>query len=188
MPKWKLVFPATMAALTLFLANPQAGWAQQELVIQFRSTEDPDLEPDLSVCADAPFGVNLVTAAALLAPQVRGKDGSVVNLGEQTRGSGTACFGIPIDVILDGFPPWSQSQLYTELSIGGITVRADGVCTGTSNDVPTPGLVLAGCALTVTEAPEGFVGGSMGSNSVFNPFGVPGFFTGSFWTLRLFEE
>jgi hypothetical protein len=191
MSKWKLVLPAALAVVLFLAPSAQAGPNQSgspERVIQFRSAEAEDLAPDPLVCADAPFPVNLATAAALFVPQVRGTDGQVVNLGGEERGTGTACFGIPVDVILGGFPAWSQVELYAEIAIGDVVVRADGVCTVSSNDIPTAGLVLAGCGLDVVEAPRGFLGGNLASNSLFNPFQVPGFFTGSFWTLRLFEE
>jgi hypothetical protein len=38
------------------------------------------------------------------------------------------------------------------------------------------------------EVPPGFVGGVATSNSVFNPFRLPGFGTGSLWTVRLYTD
>lgn len=78
--------------------------------------------------------------------------------------------------------------MYVEFTVGDLTVTGNGVCTVTSNDVPQVGLILVGCALTVVDAPEGIAGGSLTSNSVFNPFGLPGFGTGSFWTVRLYSN
>jgi hypothetical protein len=55
-----------------------------------------------------------------------------------------------------------------------------------SNAVPRPGIVLAGCALKLTGFPAAYAGGLATSTSVFNPTGLPGFNTGSLWTLRAF--
>ena len=60
-------------------------------------------------------------------------------------------------------------------------------CVCVSNQVPRAGVVLAGCSLKLTEFPRGYVGGFVTSSSVFNPFGITGFSTGSYWTLRAFE-
>jgi hypothetical protein len=54
--------------------------------------------------------------------------------------------------------------------------------------VPLRGVILAGCTTAIVEAPAGFVGGVAVSNSVFNPFRLPGFSTGSLWTVRLYSE
>ena len=188
---WKLLACAVVCTLgvpPLAVARGLHRPERPELVIQFRSADDPTLEPDLSVCADAPFEPNLVLAASLFVPVPWPKTGEVVFPGRKRRGTGTACFFLPPEVVAAGFPPFSQADLFAEFEIGGVRVRADGVCTSTSNDVPQPGLILAGCALDVIDAPPGFVGGNATSNSTFNPLGLPGFDTGSFWTLRLFRE
>jgi hypothetical protein len=62
-----------------------------------------------------------------------------------------------------------------------------GVCTLTSNDIPVAGLVLAACSLEVAPASPDIMGGTASSNSIFNPLRLPGFETGSYWTLRLFS-
>ena len=46
--------------------------------------------------------------------------------------------------------------------------------------------MLAGCALKLVGAPEGVLGGLVTSASVFNPYSIPGFGTGSVWTLHLY--
>jgi len=72
-----------------------------------------------------------------------------------------------------------------DLPEGPITAR--GGCTLVSNNVPTAGLVLAGCHLKVTQAPAWYSGGAIASLSVFNPRRLPGFLTGSDYTVQLYE-
>jgi hypothetical protein len=173
-----LVLLATLAVLAPTVARAD------ETVIQFRSLEDPEGVPDLSVCADAPFVANVVTAAKLFAVKTRASDGKVVGRGRKVIGSGTGCLRVT-DVT---FPPFTSGPIYGDFTIDGLTVRIDGVCTVSTNDVPLAGIVLAGCSTAIVEAPAGFAGGSATSNSVFNPFRQPGFSTGSFWTVRLYDE
>jgi len=63
---------------------------------------------------------------------------------------------------------------------------AVGTCQVITNNVPRPNVVLAGCALRVTQGPEGFLGGAATSLSIFNPLRLEGAGTGSFWTLRAY--
>jgi hypothetical protein len=156
----------------------------EEVLIQFRSLEDPTGTPDLSVCADAPFAANVVAAAKLFAVHTRAADGAVVSKGEVEIGSGTGCFRVT-DLT---FPPFTSLPFYGEFTIDGRTMRIDGQCTTTTNDVPLRGVILVGCATAIVRAPAGFVGGLAVSNSVFNPFRLPGFGTGSLWTVRLYSE
>lgn len=171
----------TLLAAVLLLGPPAARAG--ELVVQFRSVEDPTGTPDLTVCAEAPFVANVVTAARLLAVRTRASDGRVLGEEELQIGTGTGC----LRVTDPRFPPFTTGDIYGDFTIGGRTVRIDGVCTITSNDVPLAGVVLAGCATSVVDAPPGFVGGVASSNSVFNPFRLPGYSTGSFWTVRLYD-
>ena len=54
--------------------------------------------------------------------------------------------------------------------------------------MPVPRLILAGCSLRLVAAPEPIEGGIATSNSVFNPFRLPGFDTGSYWTIRGYTD
>jgi hypothetical protein len=155
-----------------------------ETVIQFRSLEDPTGTPDLTVCAAAPFAANVVTAAKLFAVRTRASDGEVVGEDKVPIGSGTGCLRVT-DL---AFPPFSSGSFFGEFTVDGRTMRINGVCTISSNDVPLRGVILAGCTTAIVEAPAGFVGGVAVSNSVFNPFRLPGFSTGSLWTVRLYPE
>ncbi|MEW6433636.1 MAG: hypothetical protein AB1730_19180 [Myxococcota bacterium] len=54
----------------------------------------------------------------------------------------------------------------------------------TSNAVPQPFIVLAGCAPELVNGPPGTLGGVVTSASIFNPLRRPGFSTGSVWTIH----
>jgi hypothetical protein len=71
--------------------------------------------------------------------------------------------------------------------IGGHRLIGEGACVLVGNTVPTPGVVLAACTIPLGAAP-GLIGGVATSNSVFNPLGLPGFDSGSIWTVRLFGD
>jgi hypothetical protein len=82
--------------------------------------------------------------------------------------------------------PGATAPFYIEFTLDEGSYRADGSCTVISNNVPVSGLILAGCALRIIGAPAGVLGGSFTSNSIFNPFRLPGFNTGSVWTRRIY--
>jgi hypothetical protein len=63
-----------------------------------------------------------------------------------------------------------------------------GSCPIASNDVPVAGIVLTSCNLVIVSGPPGTIGGLATSASVFNPRRIPGYSTGSYWTLRIYEE
>jgi hypothetical protein len=167
--------------LALFVAVHAAA---SETVLQFRSLDDPEVVPDAGACAAAPFAANVILGASLWSFGTRAADGEVRAGTRRKLGTGTACFRLT-DA---SFPPASTAPLFSEIDVDGLRLRLDGACTVVTNDVPLVGVVLAGCALRVVDAPAGFVGGVATSNSVFNPFRIPGFSTGSYWTVRLYAE
>jgi len=74
-----------------------------------------------------------------------------------------------------------------------LTVSASGYCLVADQSFPIPGtpapLLLVGCTLTVDPDPsQGIVRGTATSSSVFLPVAIPGFQTGSVWTLHLYTE
>lgn len=146
-------------------------------VYRFRSEEDPSTPPDPAVCTAAPFEPNIRLGATLWA------DGGGPGEEEQRFGTATAC----ARATDPAFPPGARLPFYAVFDLPEGRVTASGDCTLVSNDVPTAGLVLAACHLRVVEAPEGFSGGAATSLSMFNPAGLAGFNTGSFWTVLLFE-
>ena len=142
---------------------------------RFRSQEDPSAPPDPEVCAAAPFLANLRLGATLWE-----EDGD----GERRAGRATAC----ARVTDSSFPLGARLPFHVVFHLPEGRVTATGEAMVVSNDVPVPGVVLAVCHLKITEAPAGFSGGAACGLSVFNPGGIPGFTTGSEWTVRLFEN
>jgi hypothetical protein len=150
------------------------------LVLRFRSQEDPAFPPDPAVCVAAPFTANVHLGASLWA-EAANASGAIR---AQTRriGTATACVRITDPT----FSPGNPQSFYVEFNLPEGRVVANGQCSAVSNDVPTPGLVLAGCFLRAVEFPAGYVGGAVTSLSIFNPADLPGFTTGSSWTVQLY--
>jgi hypothetical protein len=169
------------ALCAVVVAMPVPAGAFTEKLYVFRTMDDPDVQPNLSVCEAAPFEVNIVLGASLWAIDTRSKDGLIVNPDTRRIGTGTACIRVT-SLEVD-----ATALIAGEFVIGSRTVRATGSCLLESNDVPVPGLILANCSLRTDPAP-GVLGGSASSNSVFNPLRLPGFNTGSIWTVRLFLD
>lgn len=157
---------------------------QEVRVHQFRSMDDARVVADPSVCAAAPFAVNLRLAASLWSTQTRSRDGRVVNDDARRIGTATACG----QITNFAFPPGLQQNFHVRFDLPDGSYTASGTCTLVSNNVPQGGVVLAGCSLKVISAPHRVVGGMATSASVLNPFGLAGFNTGSYWTLMVYEE
>jgi hypothetical protein len=163
----------------LWLGAPPRADASAESVYVFRSVEDPRVPPDLSVCAAATFIPSAVLSATLYAVQTRSSDGMIVNDSTKRIGFGTAC------ALITTLSVGATVPFIGSFNIGKRHLIGEGACVLVSNTVPTPGVVLAACTIPLGAAP-GVLGGVATSNSVFNPFGLPGFNTGSIWTVRLF--
>ncbi len=181
-------------SLLSLLILATASWSSdavafEQTVLEFRSIQDPAVPPDASVCARAPFPANAQLGASLHAFTSRASDGVVLVDDGPHLGEGTACLRITDTT----FPPFSTVPYYSELTLDrvgsarNVRLTMSGHCTITSNDIPVPRLMLAACSLVIAPAP-GIIGGIGSSNSVFNAFRLPGFDTGSNWTLRLFPE
>jgi hypothetical protein len=152
-------------------------------VYQFRTEEDPEVSGAADVCTAAPFTPNVYLNASVYIENVRGSDALVVAERADPVGTALACARITDFT----FPPGLQQNFYAQFNLPSIRVTASGTCTLISNNVPEPWLVLAGCTLRVVQPPEGFAGGAATSLSVFNPFRLPGYSTGSRWTIQLYE-
>jgi hypothetical protein len=153
----------------------------QPVVYHVRSEEDPAFPPDEAVCAAAPFAVNVRLGASLWAEATDAARGQV-RATTRRVGVATACVRITDPT----FAPGAPQPFYARFELPEGAVTAEGACSIVSNDVPSPGLVLAGCFLRATEVPYGYVGGAVTSLSVFNPADLPGFTTGSRWTVQLY--
>ncbi len=169
-----------MLALVTVASEARAG----EVVYQFRTQEDPANPPDLRVCAAAPFTANVFLGASVYVPLHRPWDGKVVYEGGRPVGTATACVRITDPT----FPPGQEVPFYARFNLPDGSFTASGTCTLVSNDVPEAGLVLAGCALKLVDVPRGFVGGTVSSTSVFNPRRLPGYATGSYYTLYVYRD
>ncbi|RYZ35348.1 MAG: hypothetical protein EOO71_35755 [Myxococcaceae bacterium] len=154
-----------------------------EWVYAFRSQEDPASPPDLAVCAAAPFEPTVKLGASLYVPVHREVDGRFVEDGYEKVGTATACFRLTDRT----FPPGTRVPFYARFHLPAGAFTASGECTLVSNDQPQAGVVLAGGALKLVEVPPGFVGGVLSNLSVFNPLKLPGFATGSYYTLYTFK-
>ncbi|ABF87292.1 hypothetical protein MXAN_7351 [Myxococcus xanthus DK 1622] len=168
--------------LGVLLLSAQAG--ANEVVMQFRTQEDPASPADPAVCAAAPFEVNVKLGGSVYVPEHNPKDGKVVDGGGRRVGSATAC----VQVTDSAFPAGQQLNVYMRYNLPEGRFTARGTCTLVSNDVPAAGLVLAGCAMRLVDVPKGFVGGSVSSTSVFNPRKLPGYATGSYYTLYAYRD
>jgi hypothetical protein len=153
-------------------------------VLRFRSEEDPSVTPDPAVCAAAGFTANVRFGAVLYSEASNGHEGRIVNRSTRRIGTATACARITDPT----FPADLRQEFYVRFDLPEGPVTARGGCTLVTNNVPTAGLVLAGCHLRVTEAPSWYVGGAVSSLSVFNPRRLEGFLTGSDYTIQLYEK
>jgi len=161
---------------------PQLGG--EPTVIRFRSIEDPDFPADHSVCDAAGFTTNVFLGASLWSEANTASSGRVVNNSVKRIGKATACAQITNAT----FPPGLPQLFYARFETSEGTFTAKGACTLVSNDVPAAGLVLAGCHLRILDGPPDVRGGVITSLSVFNPRRLPGFNTGSEWTIQVYPN
>jgi hypothetical protein len=168
---------AAIAALALVPARAAAG----ELVVLLQTQETSDFAAE---CAD---GENVRLAAYLYAPRTRANDGVVVRDLGPPIGSATGCGTFS----QANFVPFTPAPFAMRFDLPLGTVHAQGQCVVTSLSYPVPGspapLLLVGCALDVTPDPAlGITRGNATSASVFLPYPIPGYDTGSYWTLHLY--
>jgi hypothetical protein len=175
-PKSSLVAPDAALAIQ----SPSTDGVR---VYQFRTEEDPAVTGAAAFCATAPFTANVLLNASAYSVRTRASDGRMVNDDARRVGTALACARITNPT----FPEGRQEQFYAKFELPDGTYTALGTCTIISNNVPVAGLVLAGCTLKITSAPPGIAGGAAVSLSVFNPRQIPGFSTGSQWTIQAYE-
>ena len=167
---------------TGWLSMPTCVSAFDEHTHVFKSVEDPTVQADLSVCAQASFTPNAVLSASFYAVQGRSADGLIVNSSTKRIGWGTACARITSLAVGATVPIIGDFNINKNKHLIG-----EGACVLASNNVPAAGLILAGCTIPL-DAGNGVLGGIATSNTVFNPFGLPGFDTGSVWTVHVFDQ
>ncbi len=169
-----------VAALAFLPALAVAG--ERTLVV--KTFEDPRYPADPEVCANAGFTpVNVVLGASVWSFATRESSGDIVNDSVRMVGTATGCGRLTTTT------PFSPGQLFLiRFNLADGAYVASGTCDIVSVTVPAVGILLAGCALKIVSAPPGVIGGIATSASVFNPYGVPGYGTGSVWTLHLYTE
>jgi len=159
--------------------GPPAGEPGQSTLV-FRSLEDPNVSSHPNAC---PFpGANLFLGATLSSMQTDAGDSRVVDEAVHQIGTAAACGVITTAPLVPFYIEFTLNHGHDKSN----TYVAVGACQVVSNDVPRPGIALAGCALRVTQGPAGFLGGIATSMSIFNPLRLQGAGTGSFWTLRVY--
>jgi len=178
MKKMTVLF-AAVGMVILFGSTGFAG----ERVIQVRTVEDRRVIVGDEICAEAPFTSNVRLGAHAWSFQTRASDGAVVNGMINAVGTAKAC----VRITDFKFTPFSTAQFYIRFSFGQEDYAGLGLCTVTSNNVPELGLVLAGCSLSLKDHASGADVGIAVSSSVFNPFRLSGYETGSYWTLKFYE-
>ena len=180
------------AIVFLTLLVPAASFAQAR-VLQFRSAEDAASPPEPAVCAHLPWtpgpgepplpGVEAMIGGSLYTYETQESTGEVVTRGGRRIGKATAC----VHITSFAFPPRRAENFLLQLTLPDGVYTALGTCTIISNDMPVNRLVLGRCNLEITAAPAGVIGGAVTSLTTFNPFRLPGFATGSYWTAQIYE-
>lgn len=150
-----------------------------EATYVFQSQEDASTPPEAAVCLAAPFASNVQLGASLWSVETRGFDGKV-RARRHRIGRATAC----LELTNVMFPEGLNQRFYVRFDLPHGSYTAVGTCTVSSNSVPQPFIVLAGCTLKLAGQPAWSLGGMVTSSSIFNPLHRPGFSTGSTWTLQ----
>lgn len=151
--------------------------ASGDAVYVFRTQETPTVETNCLA------GQNIVLGAYVYAPRTRAVDGKVVReLGEPV-GTVVGC-GTMTSVALGATATFTM-----DFDLEGRKIFAAGKCEVTQRIFtaasPYP-VLMVGCSLAVEpSADEPTLTGIATSASIFNSFKVPGYETGSYWTLHL---
>ncbi len=153
-----------------------------ERTLVLKTFEDARYPADLALCQAQGYPVlNVVLGASVWSLQTNAAKGEVMNDAIRFLGTATGC-----GMMTSAVPYTPRQPFLIAFDLADGRYVAKGECDIVSVTVPVPGLMLAGCALKLVQMPDGVVGGFATSASVFNPYGVPGFGTGSVWTLHLY--
>ena len=156
--------------------DPSVDWCKMKAVESGLLTQEfVDELPDAEIAT---------LGASLWSFRTRASNGTVNNETVRQIGVADACA-----YIIEGLAQGASAPFYMEGNAGGLDMVAAGECSLVTDDIPVDGIILTGCALKVDPNPDqGLLGGLATSNSVFNPFGIEGFNTGSFWTIHVYWE
>jgi hypothetical protein len=166
-------------ALVALVALSAVTARADEDVLLLRTQESPDVP---AACAT---GENIVLGAFVYAPRSRARDGLVLKEGARPIGTAVGC-GTMTSIAEGATAPFRIS-----FDLGDRTVYAAGQCRVAQRFAPLAPqpwpLLLVGCSLAVEAgSDEGLLHGIAGSTSVFLPYPIPGYDTGSYWTLHLY--
>ncbi len=167
------------------LAGGLALAASAEERVYFLRTQE-----DGSVVPDCPTDDSVKLGAQVFAPRTSSRDGHMTEVGTSPIGTAVGCGRL---LTYTPFDPQIRNPFALKLDLEDGIITARGDCTVTSVDFPVPDvpapLLLLGCALAVDEdLSAGILNGSATSTSVFVPTVLPGYRTGSLWTVRLYVD
>jgi hypothetical protein len=170
---------ASLLALTAVAASAE------ERVYLLRSQEDATLTKPTCAPNEA-----IVLAAYIYAPRTTHKGYVWRDTPGKPVGTAVAC-GKLLSYL--PFDPAVQNTFRITFTMRDATVSAAGLCTLESLTFPVAGLpaplMLAGCSLKVVADPaQGILNGQATSASVFTPVPLPGYHTGSYWTVQLYVD
>lgn len=168
----------TIAIAVLSLTAAAASASEEVLLL--RSQESPEVP---SLCA---ANENIKLGAFLYAPRTRARDGLVMVEGSRPIGTAVGCGTLP-----PGVTKGTKAAFRLAIDLGDRTVSAAGECTVAEMFAPLAPkpwpLLLVGCALAVEPGSDpGLLRGIASSASVFLPYPIPGYDTGSYWTFHLY--
>lgn len=162
-----------IAALTLVAAPALAA----DEVYLFKTQESDAVETN---CLP---GQNIILGAYVYAPRSRGTDAKVMREFGEPVGTVVGC-GTMTSISIGATAPFTM-----DFNLQGRRIFAAGKCEVTQRIFtaasPYP-VLMVGCSLAVEgSAAEPTLSGIATSASIFNSFNVPGYETGSYWTLHL---
>ena len=178
-----------LAVALLAVAAVPAGASAAEIrerVIQFQTVADSSVASHPAACPfeGEPYPV-LFLGARTYWYKLNSETGEVKSPKTPVVvGEGAAC----LQLTEPHFAVESHIGFYGELNLNAGRYVLRGTCEVASNTVPVPGIILTSCNLRILSGPAGTIGGLATSASVFNPLKLPGYSTGSFWTLRVYYE
>ncbi len=170
----------TAALLALVLSAPVARAGEE--VYLLRSQENA------AVPAICPAGDNILLGAFMYAPRTRASDALLVNDMSTPVGTAVGCGRLTTLAPFDFSRP---APFSLAIDLDRRPIFAQGSCFIADKSFPlAPApypLLLVGCVLTVQPDPaHGIIRGVAMSASVFLPYAIPGYSTGSFWTVHLY--
>jgi hypothetical protein len=170
---------ALVAAVLALLALAAVPALAGEEIFLLQTQESSD------VAAPCPEQ-NIKLGAYVYAPRTRASDGKVMKQLGQPVGTAVGCG------LMKEIKPGSRAPFNMTFDLGGQKIFATGECTVADWFFPIPKpapVLLVGCYLKVAEdGDQGLLHGVATSASVFMPSAIPGYETGSFWTLHLYTK